>query len=167
MRRQRDIRLAVSILMAIAVAFLFPGMGAPGSLEPTDPPGATMHTLDEIYTRPIWHMFDKVFIDWPDNPRFAVCDNGTPQTRDDMVLDKETGLVWEREVVKDWIWNPGTLARAMDSCNDGLWPVRGGWRLPTVQELHSLVDWDHYNPALPTGHPIIGVKTGWDEGYWT
>ena len=41
---------------------------------------------------------------------------------------------------------------------------RKGWRLPTVEELASLVDPTQMNPALPSGHPFINVQSGY---YWS
>ncbi|MDQ7787936.1 MAG: DUF1566 domain-containing protein [Thermodesulfovibrionales bacterium] len=133
-----------------------------------------MHTLDELYNKPVWKMFDKEFVDWPDNPRFAVCDNGTTDTDwDDMVLDKETGLVWQRNL---WITEPAmALSPRIESCEvqgyrkaQGL-PGRPGWRLPTLQELLSLVDPSRHDPALPDGHPFVNLRWGdypYVE-YWT
>jgi hypothetical protein len=38
-----------------------------------------------------------------------------------------------------------------------------GWRLPTVEELASLVDPTTANPALPSGHPFNYVSSH----YWS
>jgi hypothetical protein len=69
------------------------------------------------------------------------------------VLDNETGLVWEQSPnreTRDW-------ATALDYCNglNLLNTNRKGWRLPTIQELASLVDPSQTNPALPPGHPFF------------
>jgi hypothetical protein len=134
-----------------------------------------MNTLEEIYNKPVWKMFDRVFVDWPANSRFAVCDNGTPNTGDDAVLDKETGLVWERDPSAKFLGN-NTLPfnMALLSCIEYASSVveRDGWHLPTFQELASLVDWAHFPPALPAGHPFSNVKwQEWINGmppyYWT
>ena len=64
------------------------------------------------------------------------------------VLDRETGLVWERSPnVGNVIWR-----HAQNYCNQKVVGNRLGWRLPTIQELASLID-----PAvhsLPPGHPF-------------
>ena len=163
MRRKRNIRLVTAIFMAIALALILPGLSIAGSLEPSDPPGPTMKTLDEIYHKPIWGIYDQVFVDWPDNPRFAVNDNGTPSdVNDDTVLDKETGLVWER--------NPYSIPQSWYAahyiCNaETHYSGRGGWRLPTIQELASLVDMRVTgSPKLSIGHPFINVQSGY---YWS
>ena len=41
---------------------------------------------------------------------------------------------------------------------------RKGWRLPTVEELASLVDPTQTNPSLPSGHPFSNVQLGY---YWS
>ena len=77
------------------------------------------------------------------------------------VLDNETGLVWERRpnaTKTGW-------ASACVYCNDGEVGGRFGWRLPTVEELSSLVDRTELDPTLPADHPFIGVQT--ESPYWT
>jgi hypothetical protein len=54
------------------------------------------------------------------------------------------------------------LAGGTCGLSDG--SVAGQWRLPNVNELHSLSDLAHYNPALPAGHPFTGVQFWY---YWT
>jgi hypothetical protein len=52
-------------------------------------------------------------------------------------------------------------------CNlsDGSSP--GDWRLPNVNELHSLVDLDEEDPALPAGHPFYYLPRSVDLIYWS
>jgi len=38
------------------------------------------------------------------------------------------------------------------------------WRLPTIKELYSLIDYAQYNSALPQGHPFSNVQPVW---YWS
>jgi len=77
------------------------------------------------------------------------------------VLDKETELVWEKTAsttAADW-----TTARAI--CAEKSIGNRRAWRLPSFFELASLVDNSHTNPALPAGHPFVGVNVG--ITYWS
>lgn len=152
-KHMKLIFVAVSVGAFLATAMVLPGLISAGSLEPDAAPGPTMKTLEEIYNRnrPIWPMLDKTFVDWAANPRFAVCDNGTDADElDDMVLDKETGLVWERKsrgsYYKDW-------QEAVYSGFSYSGGHRMGWRLPTIEELGSLID-KNESPALPQGHPF-------------
>jgi hypothetical protein len=86
------------------------------------------------------------------------------------VLDKETLLVWEQapsELEVNW-------ADAHLHCNRLQTGGRLGWRLPTIQELASLVDpaASETKPALflPPGHPFSNVRWFSPEGpgfYWS
>lgn len=76
------------------------------------------------------------------------------------VLDRETGLVWEKApdaTSRTWL-------AAVNYCTQKIVGNRGGWRLPTVDELASLVDYSTTAlPRLSPGHPFTGV-TG---DYWS
>lgn len=80
------------------------------------------------------------------------------------VLDRETGLVWEREP------DPNTLTfnDANRRCQHLTTGGRFGWRIPQTEELFSLLDPTQVNnsfgqpPALPVGHPFT-VASG---SYW-
>jgi len=79
------------------------------------------------------------------------------------VLDKETGLVWERSPsTSGFYWD-----RALNHCDTLTVGNRKGWRLPTLQELASLVDRSVHSPGptLPPGHPFINVQTS--SFYWS
>jgi len=78
------------------------------------------------------------------------------------VLDRETGLVWERAPST---FPPLSWLHAHDHCIQRTVGNRQGWRLPTVQELSSLVEpppsprqFDPTapppDPTLPSGHPF-------------
>lgn len=73
------------------------------------------------------------------------------------VLDRETGLVWEK--------SPSTLqhtwTEAQAVCYQKTVGNRKGWRTPAVEELASLVDTLKTNPALPAGHPFPNVSVYW------
>ena len=70
------------------------------------------------------------------------------------VLDQETGLVWEQSpstALKVW-------GKAQVLCTQLVTGGRGGWRLPTVQELGSLVDLSVPGFSLPAGHPFANIQ---------
>ena len=80
------------------------------------------------------------------------------------VLDNETGLLWEQSqsttTAASWF-------NAQIACNVKTVGNRKGWRLPTLQELASLVDGDPANtgnPRLPPGHPFSNVQSSL---YWS
>lgn len=73
------------------------------------------------------------------------------------VLDKNTGLVWER--------SPATTATSWDSargiCINKNVGGQKGWRLPAIAELASLIDPSVPipGPTLPPAHPFLGVQS--------
>jgi hypothetical protein len=74
------------------------------------------------------------------------------------VLDKETGLVWER--------SPGTnnysggWLYALHRCRNFNLGNRKGWRIPMLEELGSLLDMSvPSSPKLPLGHPFMNVQS--------
>jgi hypothetical protein len=76
-------------------------------------------------------------------------------------LDKETGLVWQRSPST----TPGTWAYASQACAGMVLSNRAGWRLPTIQELGSLMDFSvNSTPRLPSGHPFQNVQP---NQYWS
>ncbi len=92
---------------------------------------------------------------WP-TPRF----DADPDT----VLDRLTGLRWTRmaDLAGEWT----TWAKAFEvvaGLNTRGLGDRASWRLPTINELESLVDASCHTPALPPGHPFEEVQ----EAYWS
>lgn len=122
-------------------------------LDPGTAPAPTFKTLDQI--PPTW---DQLL---PGSVRFKVVFSGA-------VLDKETGLVWER-VPSQTLY---TALLASDACvkkivgpdrqpeNPDPSPYRFGWRLPTVQELASLLHiGGSGDPMLSPNHPFdLGTR---------
>jgi hypothetical protein len=102
------------------------------------------------------------WVDHAANPRFAIYNAGTPQDEsDDLVLDKETGLVWVRDATAS---GEKTWHEAINYCYNLDLGNRKGWRLPTVEELLSLLDTVNTNPALPSGHPFyVQVDIYWSS----
>lgn len=94
----------------------------------------------------------------PAAQRFVVL----PTFKNEAVLDKETGLVWER--------SPQTTSTrwvvARRACLENKVGGQSGWRLPSLQELTSLVDPSVAppGPTLSPGHPFLSVKS---TVYWS
>jgi hypothetical protein len=103
------------------------------------------------YAEPAW---DRKL---PTATRFVVLTNWSSQA----VLDKETGLVWERTpdiTVSPW-------AEARFACMARTTGGRKAWRLPSIHELQSLID-PSVTPGLilPPGHPFANVQSA---SYWS
>jgi hypothetical protein len=92
-------------------------------------------------------------------PRFVVLSN----MNSDAVLDRETGLVWEKSPDS----NRPSFSQAEASCVGKSIGNRKGWRLPTTSELQTLLDPSKSSPALPDGHPFENVQFGFLSSYWT
>jgi Protein of unknown function (DUF1566) len=87
----------------------------------------------------------------PASTRFIVLSNFNNQA----VLDRETGLVWLKSPIGRKTWS---LAHA--DCIRSTIGNRGGWRLPTINELGSVLDPSATaGPAFPPGHPFTGFNT--------
>ena len=85
--------------------------------------------------------------------RLALVDNG-----DGTVTDPNTGLMWQKNASEIKIWSQAlsyteslTLAGYTD------------WRLPNRNELHSLVDYSRWDPAMD---PLLTRSTGL-TAYWS
>jgi hypothetical protein len=110
----------------------------------------TSNHQGKYYPLPSWDQTLQV------SKRFVIVMNN------EAVLDKETGLVWEQSLVTmPFIWED-----ARNYCNQLTKGNRMGWRLPTIQELSSLVDPSVAppGPTLPSGHPFSNVQS---SGYWS
>lgn len=114
---------------------------------------------------PLWRSYSITWTDHTPNPRFALYDSGTSGDQlDDLVFDKETGLIWTRDAYltggEMYSW-----ANARLSCHNLELGNLKGWRLPTIEELSSLVDTRQAQQpkALPIGHPFINTIVF----YWT
>jgi hypothetical protein len=91
-------------------------------------------------------------------PRFIVL----PNFGNAAILDRETGLVWERAPSAE----PVSWHVAHVRCNEFVTlGGRLGWRLPTVNELASLVDPNRTDPSLPPGHPFTNLQL--TDHYWS
>ena len=76
------------------------------------------------------------------------------------VLDRNTGLVWERAPRHDsrrWFSGQYECLRATTG-------GQMGWRMPSISEMTSLLDPSRTNPALPEGTPF---DIGGQAFFWT
>ncbi len=174
-------------LAAVAIGLLVAGRATAGALDPTNAPGPTMHTLEEIYQKVSWispsvigvttvtnlvTVFNAGVARTGQTNSYIPGDDGTYQKgmawpiprftvgdgiASNCVMDNLTGLMWLR--------NPDATGRdwtnAIDSCNalDGA-GGRGGhtdWRLPNRKELESLIECRYFGPPLPN---TIGTGQG-------
>jgi len=94
---------------------------------------------------------------WP-MPRFTDHGNGT-------VTDRLTGLIWlqEADCLATLMWAQALAAAdaladdptsTTTDCGLSDGSQLGDWRVPTVKELQSLVDFSTFSPALPAGYPF-------------
>jgi hypothetical protein len=151
----------MTIILTLAVAFCFVLVSIAQAGKPVK--------LVSIPGIPIWQITKDgtaKSVEWVDhtpNPRFAIYDPGTPEDElEDLVLDKETGLVWARDAniangTETWVY-------AVTYCRNLNIGTRIGWRLPTVEELASLVDPSQPDLTLPNGHPFQNVQS---DRYWS
>jgi hypothetical protein len=78
------------------------------------------------------------------------------------VLDRLTRLLWRRSAnltPQPVVWREA-LAAVAKLNHEG---AGSAWRLPTINELESLVDCATHSPALPSGHPFTDVQ----DIYWS
>lgn len=137
-KQQESLVASLIITVFMATALFLPGLVSAGDLEPSAPPGPTMKTLDEI--PPTWSQKFATA-----NERFELVLDGQG------VLDKETGLVWARDATTV----AGSWHHAFVYCRSIAISDRKGWRLPSIEELASLLDMTQIFPALTSG---IGFK---------
>ena len=104
-------------------------------------------------------------------------DRSTPESRftdnkDGTVTDNMTGLVWLKNMncfgIQDW---RSAVLAAKDLKEGDCGPnpdlvlsdgsSAGDWRLPTMNELCSLIDFSNRDPALPNGHLFSAAPSGY------
>lgn len=88
----------------------------------------------------------------PADTRFIDCGDGT-------IKDTKLGLMWPKEGSAKTM----THEEAEKYCKEFSAGGHKDWRLPTVEELESLVDRTKYSPAIISN--LFSVKT--DDWYWT
>jgi hypothetical protein len=107
------------------------------------------------YATPSWNQ------QLPATTRFIVLANWNNEA----VLDRETGLVWQKSPFTQTVAGGRTWQDALATCVSISVGNRLGWRLPTIQELVTLVDPTILTGfTLPSGHPFAPLFT---SAYWS
>ena len=116
----------------------------------TAKPAHAANSNGPYYAEPAWDQ------KLPVQNRFLVLSNWNNEA----VLDRETGLVWERVPESTTgVWN--AMIGVCANKNVG---GRKGWRMPAFAELASLIEPSAKNPALPADHPFANVTLA---AYWS
>jgi hypothetical protein len=133
----------------IAVGGLIAGIFTAG------PAQAQTTSVGPYYATPSW---DQTL---PTSTRFIILSNFASAA----VLDRETGLVWEKapsSTLRTWAGTSQALDSARAACIGAIIGGRSGWRLPSVAELQSVKD-----PSLPSPFVPTNVFTGVTGDYWS
>ena len=72
------------------------------------------------------------------------------------VLDNQTGFVWVRD--SQFLGKKVSWEDAVKFCVSMSLGGKKGWRLPTRDELITLLDTSQSEPALPEGHPFLNIE---------
>ncbi len=153
--RITNVLLGLVLLALLSLIAMFATGVRGGPLDPPGAPTSTMRTLDEVTGA--WNR-DLSAVGGCNSPRFQCVLN------DEAVLDRGTGLVWER--FPSSFGN--AFSTAVSTCVSGITGGVKGWRLPAAEELMSLMKPGASNPALPTGHPFNDPGAGnyWSTTFW-
>jgi hypothetical protein len=76
--------------------------------------------------------------------------------QDGTITDQETGLMWQQGTMGKKDWDHAILA-----CSELNLAGHKDWRLPTIKELLSIVDFERHNP---TCDPVFNAQS---DGYWS
>ncbi len=96
---------------------------------------------------------------------FSKADMSRFEEQDQVVLDKQTELIWTKNAsLSDFpmTWNEA-LTFIKDLNHSALYGY-SDWKLPNRKELSSIIHHETINPSLPPFHPFVNVFTGY---YWT
>ena len=177
----------IRVFVGTALASLFwanASWAGGGPLDPTNAPGPTMYSLEEIYDV-AWGLHERLATLIPQIQRtgqaasYGTGDDGNrqagrewPAPRFTQGTGSESNCVRDNLTMLTWVRTPTTesypWSDALAYCEalDGE-AGRGGhtdWRMPNVNELRSLIDISQHAPALPAGHDFSQVQ---NTNYWT
>jgi hypothetical protein len=118
-------------------------------------PSSTVHQAREEFLAEVIQNLNQNF---PAAERFVALSS----FHSEAVLDKKTGLVWEKSPERTTVtWN-----EARTLCSRRTIGGQRGWRLPSPSEMRSLVgpSVDAPGPNLPPDHPFLNLQS---SSYWT
>jgi hypothetical protein len=131
-------------------------------------PAQAVTSAGPYYAEPSWDQ--QLQCDATTCPRFIVLSNWVDASHPSggaAVLDRETGLVWERSPDA----TPRTWLQAISDCANREVGGRIGWHLPMLEQLATLVDrtgtgvdGNNFRVRLPDGHPFQDVASA---RYWS
>jgi len=71
-------------------------------------------------------------------------DNGKGGLLNEIITDTKTGLMWQKETApRTYTWQ-----EAVEYCKNLTLAGYDDWRLPTIEELFSIVDYERFRPAI-------------------
>jgi hypothetical protein len=155
--RVNTLLLAIILVVGVAIVAMLASGARGGPLDPSGAPAPTMKTLDDIPGSWVHALPSNDGVDSCHSSRFlcVLPTAGAPTGAG--VLDRETGLVWQRvppSGIENWL-------AALVDCMDNQLGGRYGWRLPRIEELRSLLD---ASADLPVGNPFSILST---QIYWS
>ena len=127
-KRATNILLILILAVGIGIVAMLATGARGGPLDPQGPPSSTYKSLEIV--PPIWVLT----LPSDDNPDVCNTRRFTCVMNSEAVLDRETGLVWQR----DGDTTSATWAEAVHDCYTEVIGGRWSWRLPTWPELMSL-----------------------------
>ena len=80
-----------------------------------------------------------------------------------VVYDNNTGLMWQQTMPNETY----TWEEALSYCNDLTYAGYGDWRLPTPQELLTIVDSSRTHPAIDTTYFPVDFVTTTSSLFWS
>jgi hypothetical protein len=80
-----------------------------------------------------------------------------------MVRDEATGLIWTADNVSAERLNFADAEKAVAKLNASRFGGYADWRLPTITELLTLVDYTRHNPAIDTD----AFRNAKPNAYWS
>jgi len=183
-KKNRSVAIEYMVVHLISLVFVFSCTHLQPFNTNEDIPLQASQNDDELAA--IVNPFDSTCYDWKDN--IVPCDYKRPyaalmfdksipdsrftDNRDGTVTDNLTKLVWLKNTncfgIQDW-QSAVLAAKSLKEGDCGPDPdlvlsdgsSAGDWRLPTMKELCTLIDFSKRDPALPNGHMFSDSPPGY------